>query len=61
MCKNNQLLVKKLLLLFATLIITILVAEFLLRITYPLYANYNTEMGRYAKEIKIIRNEQYFD
>ena len=61
MCKNNQLLVKKLLLLFVTLIITILVAEFLLRISYPLYANYNTEMARYAKEIKVIRNEQYFE
>ena len=61
MRRNRQLPVKKLLLLFVSLIITILVAEFLLRITYPLYANYNTEMGRYAKEIKVIRNEQYFE
>lgn len=61
MRRNRQLLVKKLLLLFVSLIITILVAEFLLRISYPLYANYNTEMARYAKEIKVIRNEQYFE
>ncbi len=35
---------------------SLFILEIALRITYPLYSNYNTEMWRYAKELKQISN-----
>ena len=51
---------KKILLLLFTLIIIFLFAEILFRIAYPLYADYNTEMARYAQEVKIIIHDNFF-
>ncbi len=41
-------------LLFITLILILISAEVALRITYPFYKNYNTEMWRYASELKML-------
>jgi lysophospholipase L1-like esterase len=41
-------------LLFITLILILFFAEVALRITYPFYKNYNTEMWRYASELKML-------
>ena len=43
-------------LLFITLILILISAEVALRITYPFYKNYNTEMWRYASELKMLSN-----
>lgn len=52
MGKNT--LCKKILLSIITIIVFLLILEVFLRLTYPLYANYNTEMWRYASESKQI-------
>lgn len=43
---------KNICLFFLTLILFFLFLEVVARISYPLYANYNTEMWRYASELK---------
>lgn len=50
MKKRN--IIKKVSLMIVIIIITLLVIELALRVTYSNYANYNTEMWRYAKELK---------
>lgn len=44
---------KNIALLCATIIILLVFVEIIARLTYPLYANYNTEMWRYAKDLKM--------
>ena len=39
---------------FITLILILILMEVALRITYPFYKNYNTEMWRYASELKML-------
>jgi lysophospholipase L1-like esterase len=48
---------RNLCLLASTTIICLLVFEATLRLTYPLYSNYNTEMWRHAKELKVISDD----
>jgi lysophospholipase L1-like esterase len=60
--KNNQKKIKKsifkdFLLALAVLLIMLVLIEIIMRISYPLYKNYNTEMWRYAKDLKIISND----
>lgn len=45
-------LIKNMSLFVLSMLIFILIFEVILRITYPLYADYNTEMWRYAVELK---------
>ncbi|MBI2136465.1 SGNH/GDSL hydrolase family protein [Candidatus Woesearchaeota archaeon] len=45
---------KNFFLLFSVILIMLLFFEIALRLAYPLYSNYNTEMWRYAKEIKAL-------
>ena len=44
-----------------TLVIIAFIAEGLFRYSYPLSSNYNTEMARYARELKVIVNDKYFE
>jgi lysophospholipase L1-like esterase len=57
---NDPEFIKKILLSLASVIFFILVVEIVLRLTYPFLANYNTEMARYAKELKVIIDENFF-
>jgi lysophospholipase L1-like esterase len=50
--KFSSLLFKKLLVSLFSIICVLLLLEIACRISYPLYENYNTEMWRYASEIK---------
>lgn len=55
MSKNNGFL-KNLVLLIIILLIFVIILEVILRISYPLYANYNTEMWRYSVLLKKASN-----
>ena len=54
--KKNKLKHRNVFLLISTIIIFLIFLEIILRLTYPIYSNYNTEMWRYAKEIKQINS-----
>lgn len=60
MQKSESLLKNKLLLLFAALLTSVIGAEFFFRATYPMFATYNTEMARYARDMKMIVNDRVF-
>jgi len=51
--KNKGNYVKKVLLSLSSIILLLLVIELVSRISYPVYSNYNTEMWRYSRELKI--------
>lgn len=46
---------KKTIVTIGTILLFLILFELALRITYPLYADYNTEMWRYSRELKEIR------
>ena len=46
----------KVILFFTVLIFLLLILEVILRFTYPLYSNFNTEMWKYSKDIKTLSN-----
>ncbi len=47
---------KNIFLLLSVIFIILLFFEITLRLAYPLYSNYNTEMWRYAKDVKELSN-----
>ena len=51
---SKKLLLKRIALLVITIFVILILFEVTLRILYPTYANYNTEMWRYASESKKI-------
>ena len=60
MQKSESLLKNKLLILLAALLTSVIGAEIFFRATYPMFATYNTEMARYARDMKIIVNDREF-
>ena len=49
---KKDILLKRIVLLIVSLFILVIILEIGLRISYPIYSNYNTEMWRYATESK---------
>ena len=54
MAKSKTSLIKKIALLLFSILILSAAAELFLRLSYPAYSNYNTEMWRYSSKLKRI-------